>query len=163
MFDLSASEHAAIVQKRATARLRLFRSTTLGLTRPRRMATMPTTAAHAHETEDNIVVLQGDDTETEFCDSHVIRREELVESFHYAWNTGKVEWLSFPGIILPCSSVLRSSKPTLKMTLHAFPGRVRQVSFCKSTAGSIGSGSPPECAPNLHTHDVASVFHLTFF
>jgi hypothetical protein len=109
VFDLSASEHAAIVQKRATARLRLFRSTTLGLTRPRRMATMPTTAAHAHETEDNIVVLQGDDTETEFCDSHVTRREELVESFHYAWNTGKVEWLSFLGIILPCSSVLRSS------------------------------------------------------
>jgi hypothetical protein len=52
----------------------------------------------SHHRQDELVVLEGEQAEkTDFHVSHVIRREELVESFQYAWNAGVVEWLSFPG------------------------------------------------------------------
>ena len=70
-----------------------------------------------------------------------------------------------PGMMtLECHTITPGNlpKPTVKMTLHAFPGRARQVSFCKSTAGS---GSPPECArPQLITpHTCSQCFIWLFF
>ena len=96
-FDLSNAAHQAIVEKRAKSRLRLFRKSTLGLVRPRRNAALLLSAAAGNR--DEMVVLAGDLEPVEYDPSHTVRREELVESFHYAWNAGAVEWLSFPGTL----------------------------------------------------------------
>ena len=96
-FDLGAAAHQAIIEKRTNSRQRLFRKSTLGKVRPRRNAIMVDARNFVH---DELVVLEGEpEDETQYHPSHTVRREELVESFHYAWNAGSVEWLSFPGTV----------------------------------------------------------------
>lgn len=42
-----------------------------------------------------VVVAPEEDDEWE--DGHIARREELVQSFMIAWDSGEAEWLSYPG------------------------------------------------------------------
>ena len=80
-----SAEHRAIVEARAKARRRQFNRHATGARRP------------GHGTAAYEMLVERDEEEDEWDDTHIGRREELVESFMIAWDQGRAEWLSYPG------------------------------------------------------------------
>ena len=85
-YDRFSAEHRTLVDTRAKTRQRQFSRHATGAHRP------------GHATSAACEMLAGRDVEDdEWHDTHIPRREELVESFMISWDQGRAEWLSFPG------------------------------------------------------------------